>query len=169
VSCSGGIQKEDPSTAANPVPGVFTDIAIGYGFGCGLQSNGRVACWNWGPTAADNPVVAPTGTFTAISVGCGVLSDGTASCWGSKNSGQMSPPAGSFQSVSSSCGVRTDGEIMCWDSATGAARTPTFAPVPRGPFTQISVGSGHACALRPSGAIVCFGSNSYGQATIPGM
>lgn len=170
VACWGGIAE------TNPVTGSFTDITLGSNFGCGLRSGGGVVCWNWG-TSADYQVIAPTGSFSMIDAGngraCGVLSGGSAFCWGAVATGQLAAPTGAFQSVSMNaapCGVRTNGDIMCWNSTTGGSTTTTgFDSLPAGPFSQISVGGGHACALRPSGAIACFGSDGAGQATIPGM
>ncbi len=41
-----------------------------------------------------------------------------------------------------------------------------LSPEPRpaeGPFTAMATGSGHACAIRANGTIVCWGDNRYGQ------
>ena len=44
--------------------------------------------------------------------------------------------------------------------------TPTAADAATG-FTAVSVGNGHSCAIRESGAIQCWGSNTSGQSDAP--
>lgn len=54
---------------------------------------------------------------------------------------------------SSSCALLSGGRVKCWSNDVAISTTG---------WSQISVGDGHACALR-SGALVCWGGDSYGQ------
>ncbi len=38
---------------------------------------------------------------------------------------------------------------------------------PQGTFTQVSTGFNSACAIRTTGSLVCWGSNSYGKSRPP--
>ena len=66
--------------------GSFDAIALGYNWGCAIDSADELSCWGrQGPTywyASD----APSGTFqsvaTADSTGCAVSTDGEITCWG---------------------------------------------------------------------------------------
>jgi hypothetical protein len=49
-------------------------------------------------------------------------------------------------------GITSDGGLRCWGDAPDGVQQP-----PEGAFTQVAVGAG-ACALRPGGAVVCWGA-----------
>jgi len=51
---------------------------------------------------------------------------------------------------------------MCWGSDEDGLRM-----VPPGAFVSIVAGERHVCALREDGAVACWGSNEYAQATPP--
>jgi Regulator of chromosome condensation (RCC1) repeat len=34
-------------------------------------------------------------------------------------------------------------------------------------FTSVSVGTAHACGVRPDGSVTCWGADNYGEATPP--
>jgi alpha-tubulin suppressor-like RCC1 family protein len=93
---------------------------------------------------------------------------------------QANPPAGTFSTVASgayhSCAVTLQGEVVCW----GAGQTYSDAgcphpvydcgqagPPPGGGFVGLALGTAHSCALRDDGRILCWGLNTYGQASPP--
>ena len=73
------------SRANAPLAGPwFTAVSTGDRFGCGLTTEGEVACWGGGSYGQASP---PTeGILVAIDSGelgtCGLTQDGTPVCWG---------------------------------------------------------------------------------------
>ncbi len=143
-------------TASAAEPEALRTIAAGDDHNCFLATGGTVYC------VGDNDS-GQTGTFTnkadvpvptlvpgitgAISVtsgenhNCVLFADGTASCWGKGDRGQL----GNGQSGPS------------YTSAT---------PVAVGGVTDlvyINAGDRHTCGIRSTGAIMCWGDNTYGQ------
>lgn len=59
------------------------------------------------------------------------------------------------------CFVRTRGATAV--SCRGADLDGQLGVDVLGPYTQVSAGDAHTCALRPDGAIMCWGKNSAGQ------
>jgi alpha-tubulin suppressor-like RCC1 family protein len=126
---------------------------------------------------------------TALHSTCGIQSDDTLWCWGKADSGQLgtgmtesdSPSqvgSETWQSIAafgdSACGV-TAGRLLCWGQNThGQLGTGTMgmnATVPVGVLTpdptanwvSVTGGVAHACALRGTGDLWCFGQNDRGQ------
>ena len=176
-----------------PVP--FVSVSVGSNHACGLRPNGRVICWGdqierryvVGRAVRGSPVrateEAPTrglapsplpaaprpGSvgFTAVSAGdlhaCGLRPDGSVDCWG-WNSAYYDE--------------HYHGEMGLWMHFN--------SPRPQSePFTQLSTGAGHGCAVAAGGAVGCWGRDggyivgssngdfygkvylSYGRATPP--
>jgi alpha-tubulin suppressor-like RCC1 family protein len=71
------------------------------------------------------------------------------------------------------CALRADGRVFCWgNNASGQLGNDDIATTHRSTAAQvtgltdaveIAAGWEHACARRQSGAVVCWGRNSYGQ------
>lgn len=146
----------------------FRAITASNDVTCGITLDGRAACWGVDPYGLFG--VAPSGT-------CG----GLPSC-------HFAPVALPFpqrwkqlsihdQYISQSmCGVSERGEGFCWGWSGGgvlgdgepANDTGVFRPAP-GPvagglrFREIAAGADHACGLTEGGAVLCWGSNAYGQ------
>lgn len=91
-------------------------------------------------------------------------------------SGEPDPVPGDWVAVGAgehtSCALDRGGRAYCWGVndggllGTGAIVSSITFPTPvRGPspFTQISVGSRHQCALAADGTAYCWGDNNYGQ------
>ena len=58
------------------------------------------------------------------------------------------------------CALTADKSLVCWG---GSVNAPTFV---EGPFTHLSMGSGHMCVLREGdGHVVCFGGDAYLQSS----
>jgi alpha-tubulin suppressor-like RCC1 family protein len=135
---------------------------------CALDSNGSVFCWgrnfygqigngSSGPSAVQ---LTPAGldisqlpggtTFKAVAAGaqhtCAVTTGGSVYCWGDGSLGQMGNGA------STSINVRPT-------TANAVSGLTTAAAISAGGYSD----TGHTCALTASKAVVCWGSNAYGQ------
>lgn len=129
-------------------------IAAGGGFACALLGSGRVQCWgnnsngNLGDgTRTDRP-------HAQVVAGLDDVVEVRASEW-------------------STCARRRDGRLSCWGRWTSSERddrdflVPT--PIPGvDDAHQIAMGINHACALRATGDVVCFGLNGFGQLGMSG-
>ncbi|MCA0295790.1 MAG: biotin transporter BioY [Actinobacteria bacterium] len=121
---------------------------------------------------------------------CAVTTKGKALCWGYNGNGQLGDnttvdshtPAVVYgmdtkvKSISAgwvgTCAVKTSGKARCWgDNSAGQLGNGTtigsVKPVTVSGLTSgvksVSVGLTHACALKTSGKVVCWGYNAFGQ------
>ena len=166
-------------------PTGYIAVSAGSNHTCAIRASGEIACWGAnGFGQAD----APPGVFTTISAGerhtCAIRANGEIACWGSNdarlqtNAGLTDDtPTGSFTAVSATgnytCAIRESGEIACWGLNGHYHSVPvdseTWVMVlletgqtdaPAGTYTAVSAGGSHACAIRTSGEIACWGSNA---------
>ena len=157
------------------VPGerMFTKIASGGTYACGIDLEGAVACWTG--VASEPIVISSITSFSGLAMGinsvCG-LSGTTVWCWGSLSLlVSISTPvavvavgAQGFVSISAgpsmTCGVSTTTDIWCWsiapDGASIGAKITAY-----GFFSFVSVGKDAACAIDFYGHASCWGVNPY--------
>jgi hypothetical protein len=161
IKPDGTVMTGDPAT--------FTAIASGLGHGCGIHTEGTLACWGGNGKGQATP---PSGTFSAISAGdyfsCGIQTDGTLACWGDNTNGQATPPIGHFAHLSSrgdhSCAIKTDGTLACWggDNA-GITTLPTgsFTAITNSLYYHFEQGTGifaiSGCNIKWDGTVSCWG------------
>ncbi|MBT7080241.1 MAG: RCC1 repeat-containing protein, partial [Chloroflexi bacterium] len=137
-----------------------TAIAIGGEFSCALLDTGAVKCWGnnssgqLGDGSTDDSetpvdvggIDGSTYTATSISAGyeyaCALLSDGSLKCWGDNNYGQLGD--GSTDTS------ETPVDVTGIDGSTAVA-------------TAVTAAEYHTCTLLSTGAVKCWGDNSYGQ------
>ena len=105
--------------------------------------------------------------FTQITAGkghaCGLRENAAALCWGgNSNDGRLDAPAQTaFRQISAgqhfTCALRQDAAIVCWGRNSAGQTSP-----PKGAFSEIAAGSGHACAIPlPQGSppkLLCWGA-----------
>jgi alpha-tubulin suppressor-like RCC1 family protein len=156
-----GLEPNDPHSPVNsPAQSsslvtsgtIFTKIAPGYDFTCGLTATGSAYCWGYnyygqlgkgtsGNSSSPTPVNGSY-TFTQISTGenhaCAITTSGAAYCWGYGGYGQL----GRGSNIGSYSPVAVNGGYT---------------------FTQISAGRYHTCAVTTSGVGYCWGYNDNGQ------
>ena len=178
----------------NPPEGTFVAVGSGVSHICGVRSEGAVTCWS---DYLDYHVFIPAskGPFSTVSSGggrsCGLTVDGRLICWSvSDPSRWITPPTGSFTEVSvgrsNTCALRSDRSVACWGDIAfiqslgeglrrmvsmllGLSEGRELYAV-QGPFDSVSVGSGvfdHACGVKSSGEVVCWGDNNGGEARPP--
>jgi len=147
AGCSGG-------TVTQVVVSDATAVVANQRHGCALIDGGTVRCWGAnqygqlgdGTTedsgAASAPVIGIEGA-TSLSAGidfsCAVLGVGSVRCWGFNLSGQVG-----------------DGTTLNIAMESRQVRGVRGA-------TAVAAGGSHACAIAAAGAVVCWGSNEFGQ------
>jgi alpha-tubulin suppressor-like RCC1 family protein len=153
-------------TSASPVAGLTSTAAISAGWyhTCALKTNGAVACWgnNSFGQIGDGTIGAIQTSLVAVAA-----PDGATGLLGS--AAQIS------SSGSHTCVLESTGSVVCWgrngsgelgNGVTATSQiTPTTVVGLGGTDTvQISTGSsGHTCALKSDGAVLCWGNNQFGQ------
>ena len=141
-------------------------IDAGSAHSCVVMAGGTVTCWgnngygrlgDYTETPRSAPVsvwgingLAPESTAVSVSAGdehsCALLENGTVTCWGNNVYGQLGHP------------VDTDTKSLfpvAVSEITGASASSTAIAV--------SAGGGHSCAVMATGAVKCWGLNTYGQ------
>ncbi len=154
--CGAGTTSSYHSTPVSVV-GITDGIHIASGMAttCVVRAGGAVACWGFnfdGAVGDGSRVPAPSAEAVV----------------GLADAVQVSGGETSF------CALRATGHVVCWGTALwgqlGEGSTSYVTHYTPGPevtglvdVVQISVGYRHACALRASGDVVCWGDNSHGQ------
>lgn len=168
---SGELGDGSGSSSHVPVEAVpASDQAVAVSAGsshtCAIVAGGSAKCWGnnmsgqTGKGSTGNPLtpvavqLASGGSLSgveSISAGlshsCAVTSSGAAYCWGSNMYQELGSSAATGGSNFSAYPVRT-------------ARAST---TPMSDAVGISAGDYYTCAMRSSGAVACFGDNTYGQ------
>lgn len=152
----GGGSSNAASTP-QPVSGglAFTLLASGSSDRtCGLTSAG--AAWCWGSNANGALGTGTVGGSSAVPVAVS----------GAQNYRQLAAASASM------CALRADGAAFCWGTAAsgqlgfGSSSGTRSQPVPvqgNHQFVQIAGGSAHYCGRTTTGAVWCWGSNTFGQ------
>ncbi|CDZ78631.1 Cell cycle control protein [Legionella massiliensis] len=137
-------------------------ISAGGSHTCALLDTGAVKCWGWnllgqlGSTinnqnfnANNIPLDVQTlsSGVVAISAGgnhtCALLDTGAVKCWGSNTSGQLGA------TINSGIELPNNSPLDVQTLSSGAV--------------AVTTGSSHSCALLDTGAVKCWGDNSFGQ------
>lgn len=131
----------------------YQQVAVGNGYACAIRFGGQLTCWGVnssgqlgdGTTTPRNlPVVIDSGTSyikvsTYASTTCGVTIANQLKCWGNKLYGQVG-----------------DG------ISSGTQTTPVLINAGN-PYIDVAMGADHACAVRMTGEVDCWGRGDLGQ------
>jgi hypothetical protein len=131
--------------------------------------------------------------FTSLAAGqshvCGLTAEGQVYCWGTNESGQLgsgdtlyaatpvpavlSEPARAITTGSGfTCSIGISGQAYCWglshagQTGSGSTALAVLVPTPvagAAKYETITAGEFHACGLRFSGELDCWGSNYAGE------
>ena len=157
----GQLGNETSNDSTIPVPPIglqsVTTVSAGLLFNCALdQANTapRVMCWGRNGTGQ-----------LGLGLNAGVV----------RRPSQVSlpfVPAGVDAGQIHACAVGTMGELACWgangsgqlgDGTATSSRTPVIVSAIPGPVLQVTVGTGHTCALLEDGTVFCWGANEDAQ------
>lgn len=137
--------------------GAATDLALGARHSCALRADGEVLCW---------------GDDAAGALGQGDPEDEAEARPGPRHVTRLDDAIALASGDGFSCAVRETGEVACWgrnqDGQLGDGSREASRPEP-GPITGVSdavaiaAGLDQACAVRKSGAVLCWGVNDKGQ------
>ncbi len=163
VSCqgagylAGGTDTDTPVTI--PLPSRALQLGVGADFACARLDDGSVWCWGsmdqyHSPPTYEAPYRILMGA-TELAVGdfdgCALVAQSglvpvvaPVQCWGGHGGG----PVGVYQAMVSSISRRTP--VGVWGT---------------GPAHKIAVGGDTACTIGFDGVVVCWGDDSYGEAT----
>ena len=141
-----------------PPSGSFRSVSVGETYVCAIDTQYILTCWGTAGNAA--PIPDP-GRYTEVSTGddytCAIHTDGTLDCWGNGTAyygAVHRPPSGTFREISvggyEACGLTYFNDVTCWEATSDESRTHG------GPFTEVGVEGGWACAREVSGAPSCF-------------
>ncbi len=163
VECWGS----DELGQSSPPGGKYIQVSVGNDYSCGILLNGEIVCWG-----GDDPdkirrskANPPNVKMKSIDVGwggyidrsipsatadperdwgysCGILAEGTLTCWGDN-----------YHSYTEKLGGVADSDI---EPGLGVRIDLPLHPPP-GEFQEISVGARHACGLRLTGIVECWG------------
>ena len=150
---SGDAETNNPAIfLESPETGTFTQVVLGDNYACALDSEGGIACWGGyadGATAGEYSIAQvteapPNSGYTALAAGknlaCALDSVGAIVCWGVPDDNAGEPHGNTFLIDEGCCSMPEDSG-----------------------YTQVAIGTRHACALSEDGEIHCWGTNAYGQ------
>lgn len=158
LACWGWLHPDPSGLLGLPPAGSFRSVSVGLSHACAVDTRYILTCWG---QDADTPAAVPhPGRYSEVSAGweytCGIHTDGRLDCWGLGPFGdsEIPPPSGTFREVSVgegvACGLTYLNNVTCWES--DGTRTRTHS----GPFTDVDVTDGWACAREVGGAPTCF-------------
>jgi alpha-tubulin suppressor-like RCC1 family protein len=148
-----------PAAASSPRARLAERLSLGGEHACYVHANGDVYCWghnDMGQLGEDPSVLGftnvphlvplstkATQVVTGLDFTCVLDENGDIWCFGNRAFGRL-------------------GDGMPWRSG------PEPGPVPRlvansGDFVQLAAGSAHACAIKSTGVLYCWGWNAKGQ------
>ena len=160
------------------LPVSYHAVAAGTFSSCGISTADSVAyCWGGIPAPIDTSfrfLSIAAGSFSTPA-GCGIDLARTIICWSGPDAMRLPGPQ-TLNTVtvglSHACGITTTtgGGALCWGgNARGqlgmgdtVARTDPGIVSGNLPFTAISAGAAHTCALTDIGSAYCWGGNGQG-------
>ncbi len=164
--------------------GEFESLTLGEeDYACGLRPGGEAECWSKVTKGEAGEANGPPEgeKFTQVEVGwgdaCGVRADNTLLCWNrhSEIDDRVIDRVIAFHEKfhmldnvrqleigrGDACALFVDGTVQCFFDLLQETEALS------GVFSSVSVSSDHACGLRPTGAVECWGSDEHGKASPP--
>ena len=147
--------------------GPFEELVAGGQNFCGIRADRTARCWGYNAWEGDERAWKMLGIDEVL---CGIqVGTETVECFENRDGEAREAPDGTFEQVSVgrlfACGVTTDRAVECWRAEEGPVQAPF--PAKNHDLVSVSVGYDHACALRSSGTLYCWGVNDKGQTDAP--
>ena len=164
----------------------WTNIYAGTNYSLALRTDNTVFAWGSGPSGQLG-IITPL-SWTGISAGIGIHNDYTLWSWGDNTSGQLGISSTQYRSspvqlgtvswtnvystTSNSYAIKSDGTLWSWGTNTngqlGLSDTLNrSSPVQIGTDTNwstvVASATGHALALKTTGALYAWGFNQYNE------
>jgi alpha-tubulin suppressor-like RCC1 family protein len=179
VLCWGG-----GAPRAAKVPGVegAAQISIGWWHACAALRDGRAVCWGpaWlgdgvaGSASGGGPaLVQGVADAVGVSDSCVLRRSGEVLCWNTETLAlapdQRLPPSAEVQGVADAIAVsgdlilRATGEVWAVRPLDAGYAADPVAPGELRDAVALAEGNGHACAVRATGEIACWGNDDSGQ------
>ncbi len=163
-----GLATCSPATLA-PANVAFKRLRLGPTTSCGVKLDDTLQCWS-GSAAAQ---AAPAGAYIEVSPGagfggdfvCGRTLTGGYTCWGdSRISVESTVPLGDYLRPLLWGGNRlalqtTAGAVVYAGNVEATDPVRAGMPASLAPFADVTVGSQHACGLKPDGTTQCWGAS----------
>ncbi|HET9481095.1 MAG TPA: Ig-like domain-containing protein, partial [Candidatus Polarisedimenticolia bacterium] len=159
TQCWGGDRDWQPRSEVQ-----YVEVATGLNQACGREADSRVSCWGMFPDLFPDSWYYLFGAFPfiqdrsieALTSGdthsCALGSDGSVLCWGRNEHGQLGDGTRAH--------TRLVDENDAWSPTTAQVITSV-------PFSSISAGARHTCALATSGQAYCWGDVNGTHALLP--
>ena len=178
---------------------LYSQVVAGASHTCAMNaSDGSAECWGIDDGSTDDYAQVTdtplTETFLTLSAGehftCGVTATSALACWGIdgvSNSldtagqfldfGQVwdAPTSGTFSSVSGgffhACAIdATDDTVQCWGiTDLSESDFGQVSDASTDNFSSLSSGLFHTCGVTTANTVSCWGSDTFGQSTVPGL
>jgi hypothetical protein len=145
-----------------------TALFAGFTTTCARGPTGALRCWGQFQSPLDDlPASVLTADTRALSFStqfaCATLGSGAARCWGSNLVGQLGNGAAPDPHTQVRMGVNAAGEVTVQSPLPSTGRsTEPVAVTGLDDASLVRTGGSHACALRRSGAVLCWGNGRYG-------
>ena len=144
-----GLGSSASSHEPAQVPGTWTAVAAGQSSTCAIDSMTRIQCWgdNSDAQIGDDTFTERTAPTVISDVGFAAITAGPYAMYA----------------------IDTNGELFAWGNAyyglgDGAQERLQPTLMPGGPWSAVSAGSSHTCALSQTGGqLFCWGDNSFGE------
>lgn len=155
---------------SEPPEGQFIDVAPGSLSSCAIRSSDHmVECWGRSMPSLDVPVQRLAVSWPEV---CAIDLADALVC---SEVPEHLNTGGTFVDLdlvqgdtgTSLCAIRSSGALYCEDLDEPINSEDWLSQWPPGEFSEVSVGSDHACALRVDGSAACWGSDFHGESSPP--
>ena len=140
-------------------------VSAGVYSDCGLDPTGQIKCWGSSKNVATK---SPVGAgFTAVGAGylagCALDASGKLKCWGDSWLNAAALPQKTFAKLFVhrvvGCALDASGLATCWTGPSDANYKKIVSLAPKTTaLSAVGIGYAHACGIKKSGGLVCWGS-----------